>query len=41
MEGDLVVENDVLSHLVWTRNLLKQKEYYCNQTLHQENTSVI
>ena len=40
-EEELVAENDVLSHLLWTRNLLIQKGYNCDSTLRQDNTSAI
>ena len=31
----------MLSHLLCTSNLLKQQGYYCDTTLHQDNTSAI
>ena len=41
MESQLVAENDILSHLLFTKNLLKQQGYNCVPKLHQGNTSGI
>ena len=40
-EAELVAENGVLSHLLWTRNLIQQKGYNCDSKFHQYNTSEI
>ena len=41
MKAEFVVKNDLLSHLLWTRNFLKQKGYDWYPTFHQANTSEI
>ena len=39
-EAEMVVANAVLSHFLWTKNLIKKQGYYCDPTFHQDNKSV-
>ena len=42
MEAELVGANDVLSHLLWTKNFIEAQGYKAEQTiLNQDNTSAI